>query len=123
MTPKKVLPKKRKRFPMKVVQVVCGDCNALMERWDNPNDSREEHFETRCPECGMHIRHYEDTYLCIDTNGRAYMEVKWNKDLEWKKEFLQKEKNYWENQKRMRKEYDELERQLNEGIDTVDDTE
>jgi len=103
MAKKQVLPTKKKRFNVKVIKIICGDCNAVMERWINPNDTTEEHFETRCPICGMHIKFY-----CIDENGRSYLEVRWNKDLEWKKEFLEKEKNYYENKKAQKEEYERI---------------
>ena len=98
------MPKRKKRFKANVIKVVCTDCQAVMERWKNPYEEKEEHFETRCPVCGMHIRHYEKTFYCIDENGRCYLEVKWDKDLEWKKEFIKKEENYWADIQHQREE-------------------
>ena len=108
MAKKQPLPIKKKRFNAKVIKVICGDCQAVMDRWMNPNDETEEHFETKCPVCGMHIKHYINTFYCIDENGRSYLEVRWNKDLDWKKEFLQKEHNYYENKKAQKEEYDRI---------------
>lgn len=108
MAKKQPLPKRKKRFSIKVIKVVCGDCNVVMERWENPYDKSEEHFESRCPVCGMHIKAYEGSFHCIDENGRAYLEIKWNKDLDWKKEFLKKEIIAWENRKKQREEYDKI---------------
>ena len=106
------IPKRKKRFNGKVIQVVCADCQAVMERWDNPYDPKEEHFDTRCPVCGMHIRHYEKTYYCIDVNGRCYLEVKWDKDMEWKEDFLQKEKNYWEDKKMQKEQFEKFQEEF-----------
>ncbi|MFW9875899.1 MAG: hypothetical protein ACFFG0_22585 [Candidatus Thorarchaeota archaeon] len=105
-------PIRSKRFPVKTIQFTCGDCDKLMVRWNNPYEPKKEHFYVKCPECGMHIRVYEHTYHCIDVNGRCYLETRWNKDIEWKKDFLEKEKNYYENQKRQREQMDELQRQF-----------
>jgi len=100
--------RKKKRFNVRVIDIVCGDCKKKMLRWKNPYEQKEEHFETKCPKCGMHIRHYEKTFYCIDEKGRSYLEIIWDKDLEWKEGFLKKEKNYWERILQNRKEMDEF---------------
>ena len=107
-------PKRKKRFNVKVIKFVCGDCNAVMERWSNPYTSTEEHFYVKCPVCGMHIRAYEKSFHCIAENGRPYLEIKWDKPLEWKKDFLQKEKNYYETKKRQQEDYDAFNKSLEE---------
>lgn len=104
----KTLPKPKKRFNVNAITVVCGDCNVLMKRWDEPYEPTEEHFYTRCPKCKMHIRHYENTFFRIEENGRVSIEIRWDKDLEWKKEFQQKEKNYYERMKQEKKEMEEF---------------
>ncbi|MCP4762612.1 MAG: hypothetical protein GY870_12600 [archaeon] len=117
------LPKRKKRFKVSVIKVVCTDCQAVMERWVNPYDEKEEHFETRCPVCGMHIRHYEKTFYCIDESGRCYLEVQWDKDIEWKTEFLKKEKNYWDEKIRQAKEFEDFSKEFNKADKEFDDGE
>lgn len=114
MAKKHPLPKRKKRFNVKVIKFVCGDCNAIMERWNEPYAPTEEHFYVRCPVCGMHIRVYDQTYHCIDENNRCYLETKWNKDLEWKKEFLKKEKNYWENKRKQQEDFDAFQKTMDD---------
>lgn len=106
------LPKRKKRFAAKVIQVVCTDCQVVMERWENPYEQKDEHFETRCPVCKMHIRHYNKSFYCIDVNGRAYLEVQWDKDMEWKEDFIKKEKNYWDKKAQQAKEFEEFSKEF-----------
>lgn len=101
-------PKRKKRFNVNVIKIVCGDCDAVMERWNEPYEPMEEHFYVKCPVCGMHIRAFKGSYHCIAENGRPYLEIKWDKDMEWKKKVLQTEKTIWEAKKKQQKEIDAL---------------
>jgi len=117
MAKKQTLPKRKKRFNVKVIKVVCGDCEAVMDRWENPYDAKEDHIDTICPVCGMHIKHYTNTFYCVDESNRAYLEVNWDMTLEKKKEFLEKEKDYWDRVKAQREEFDKFERDLQKPIE------
>ncbi|KKN25345.1 hypothetical protein LCGC14_0885520 [marine sediment metagenome] len=108
--------RKKKRFNVRVIDIVCGDCKKKMLRWTNPYEQKEEHFETKCPKCGMHIRHYEKTFYCINEHGRIYLEIIWDKDLDWKKEFLQKEENMWAARNQRNKEMDEFNKAMDAEI-------
>ncbi|KKN90850.1 hypothetical protein LCGC14_0224330 [marine sediment metagenome] len=107
-------PKRKKRFNVNAINVICGDCNILMKRWNEPYQVDEDHFYTKCPKCGMHIKHYKKTFYRIEENGRIALEIRWDKDMEWKKEFLQKEENYWTNRRNQEEEIEGLNKAMEE---------